>query len=240
MEYLKIKRSSSSRYAEMLMIQKNRKYGQVLREQTVSKRKPVLIEGAHDSGKSRMTTRLFDSALDIWGAKSKGEPVMLGAMRPIASWVEAGQIEEWHTLRYLEDQKSDKPKLRPWSNLKAWERADLLPEYISDTGAVVFIDDAHKLSGRKLQMARLCVMSSRMWVCSTSQLNRIPPNLRQVLMRREPTEIRLKTDVAYDVTTLGMWVVATLAVVIGWWEVALVIGGLKALSTGRRATRQEG
>lgn len=245
MEYLKIKRSSRGRYAEMLLIQKSRKYGQVLRETTVPKKKSILIEGAHDSGKSRMISRLFDSALDIWGAKSKLPPIMLNAQQPIGSWVEAGQIEEWYSDRWEkwaksieDDPEPPKNPMQTWKQLKPWQRIDLIPEYVAD-GAVLFIDDAHKLSGRKLLVARQSVMASRLWVASASQLNRIAPNIRQVMLKREPTEIKLKSDVAYDVTTLGMWVVAAVAVMVGWWEVALVIGGLKALSTGRRSARQD-
>ena len=52
-----------------------------------------------------------------------------------------------------------------------------LAEYIHETGALLFIDDAHRLTGRKLQAARACVMSARVWLMSASQENRLAPNL---------------------------------------------------------------
>ena len=108
-----------------------------------------------------------------------------------------------------------------------------------DTKAVLFIDDAHKLAGRKLQIARQCVLASRVFVIAASEEQRIPPNLRTIIMRRKPQVFRLDTEAAYDATHILMWIILASCLVIGWWEAALVIGGLKALGTGRRAARAD-
>ena len=50
----------------------------------------------------------------------------------------------------------------------------MLPDYCRDTNAVLFIDDAHKLAGRKLEIARLCVMASKIHVIAASEEQRIP------------------------------------------------------------------
>ncbi len=130
-------------------------------------------------------------------------------------------------------------QLRPWTKLKAWERAEALPDYIRDTGAVLFLDDCHKLAGRKLQIARECALAARVWVASASSENRIPPNLRSVMMRRDPQVIRLGTDVAYDATNVMTWMLALVLLAAGAWEASIVVAGLKALSNGRQAARQD-
>ena len=56
------------------------------------------------------------------------------------------------------------------------------PPPLVDTKAVLFIDDAHKLAGRKLQIARQCVLASRVFVIAASEEQRLPPNLRIVLL----------------------------------------------------------
>jgi hypothetical protein len=66
-----------------------------------------------------------------------------------------------------------------------------------------FIDDAHKLQGRKLQIARECALAARLWVVSASEEGRIGPSLCNVLMRRDPQLIRLDSEVAYDATAIG-------------------------------------
>jgi len=99
----------------------------------------------------------------------------------------------------------------------------------------VFIDDAHKLSGRKLQLARECLLASRLFVISASEEQRIPPNLRNVILRREPQIFRLDSDVSYDATKILMWSIIALCIMAGAWEAALVLGGLH----GRRAARAD-
>ena len=104
---------------------------------------------------------------------------------------------------------------------------------------MLFIDDAHKLAGRKLQIARKCVLSSRLFVIAASEEQRMPPNLRTVVMRRDPQIFRLNSEVSYDATNLFMWAFLVACLAAGWWEAALVLGGLKALGSGRRAARAD-
>jgi hypothetical protein len=82
-------------------------------------------------------------------------------------------------------------------------------------------------------------MATRLTVVAASEEQRLPPNLRPVLMRRDPQIFRLDSDVAYDATHILMWILLACSLVVGWWEAAFVIGGLKALGTGRRAARAD-
>ena len=242
MEYLKIKRAKSqvradgSRYAVPLLVTKTKKYGEVVSEQTISRTKPILITGAHDAGKTRWLTRLHERTEEIWGAKIKADPVFLDTLSPLSAWCDTPAVNAW----WNEEQKQLPLDERlPWKKLKQHERSDALAGYCKAKQPVLFIDDAHKLAGRKLQIARQCAMATRLTVISTSEENRLPPNLRPVLMRRDPQIFRLNTDVAYDATHILMWTLLACALVVGWWEAAFVIGGLKALGTGRRAARAD-
>ena len=91
----------------------------------------------------------------------------------------------------------------------------------------------------KLQIARECALAAKVWVASASSENRIPPNLRSVLMRRDPQVIRLGSDVAYDATNVMTWMLALVLLAAGAWEASLVVAGLKTLSQGRQAARQD-
>lgn len=246
MQYLRIRNSSrqvradGSTYAVPLHVKKSRKYGKVLSEESISRKRPVLVTGAHDSGKTRWLSRLHEHAQGIWGAKHKAEPLWLGALRPLAAWCDAPPVVDWwESSRKREEQTEAEAARKPWAKLKQWERAEVLPDYCRDTGAVLFIDDAHKLSGRKLQIARLCALAARIYVVSATEEQRIAPNLRTVLMRRDPQTYRLDTEAAYDATNLFMWLVIVSCMAAGFWEGALVLGGLKALGSGRRASRPD-
>ena len=250
MQYLKIRkgrsqiRADGSQYAVPLLVTKDRKYGNELDQTCITRKRPLLITGAHDSGKSRWLTRMYDDAMPIWGARHKSPPLFLSALRPLAAWSDTPCVRDWweegrkkETIKF-EDDDITPPRL-PWAKLKQWERSEALPDYCRDTGAVLFIDDAHKLAGRKLEIARLCVLSSRIHVVAASEEQRISPNLRAVIMRRDPQVFRLDSEVAYDATGLLMWLFIALSMGAGFWEVSLVLGGLKALGNGRRSSRQE-
>lgn len=248
MQYLKLRNSTrqvrkdGSKYTVPLYVHKaGGRFGKVTKEETVSTKKPILVTGAHDSGKSRWLSRMYEQERQIWGSKIKSPALWLGAFRPLAAWCETPQVMEWWEQRRVSSRTEEHPegKYKPWASLKQWERTEALPDYIEDTRAVVFLDDAHKLSGRKLQIARECVMASRIFVISASEEQRLPPNLRGVIDRRDPQTYRLGTDVAYDMTKPLVWMIVVVAMGAGWFELAMILGGMTALSSGGRSTRQE-
>lgn len=249
MQYLNIRKSKTqvradgTAYAVPLFVQKTRKYGTIIDQTAVTRKKPILVTGAHDSGKTRWLTRMYEDAKPIWGAKIKSEPLWLSATRPLAAWCDAECVINWWEKCRKEEEavqgKKKKEARKPWSKLKQWERSEVLPDYCRDTNAVLFIDDAHKLAGRKLEIARLCVMASKIHVVAASEEQRIPPNLRAVLMRRDPQIFRLDSEVAYDATSMLMWLFIAISMGAGFWEISVVLGGLKALGTGRRASRPD-
>jgi len=229
-------RADGSRYAVPVFVSKTRKYGKVTSEQTISIKTPILVTGAHDSGKTRWLTRLNEHGVAIWGAKHKAEPLYLDALSPIAAWCDSPAIGAWWDAQQT-TLPQDEQTL--WKSLKQHARTEALPDYCRENKAVLFIDDAHKLAGRKLQLARQCAMACRLSVVSASEEQRIPPNLRSVLMRRKPQIFRLDSEVAYDATHILMWLLLVSFLLVGWWEDALILGGLKALGTGRRAARAD-
>ncbi len=158
----------------------------------------------------------------------------MGGIRATGSWVEDKAFRAWY-----EEQKPEKGEdpLVPWNKFGVWGRADFLPLYCAKKRVVVFIDDAHKLNGQKLDMACRCIQAAKMWVVSSSGENQLPPSLRHVVLGANPQIINLDSDVAYDATGVLMWVMMALAAGVGMWEVAAVLGGLKMLGKGRWAAR---
>ena len=252
MQYLCMQRQKygadgASRHVIPIIKRKDRKYGPVVDTEVIGRKTPTLITGAHDSGKSRMLEKLHSEERAIWGKKIDSAALWLGALRPLGAWSDAEHVAAWWDARAATlaakvgaGGTAVKPDLlRPWAKLKAWERAEALPDYLRDTGAVLFIDDCHKLAGRKLQIARECALTAKVWIASASDEQRIPPNLRSVMMRRDPQVIRLGSDVAYDATNVLTWILALVLLASGAWEASIVVAGLKTLSGGRLAARQD-
>ncbi|MCX8050161.1 MAG: hypothetical protein N3A55_10965, partial [Methylohalobius sp.] len=127
---------------------------------------------------------------------------------------------------------------RHWSRLKAWERIDQLPVYLAQTKAVLFVDDAHLLSGRKLKVVQDCVRAAKVWVMTTADEGRLHPGLRKDVLSADPQIFRLGSEVAYDATAVFLWFMVALFASLGYWELAMAIAGLKMLGSGKRAAKQ--
>lgn len=235
-------RKDGTRTVTALVVDAPRKFApsKDRKETVISKKKCHLITGAHDSGKTRWLSRLRDEWQGIWGAKINAEPLWLGALAPLGSWVDHSGVGRWfddkETTKAEEDTRHTP---RQWAKLNQQQKADILPEYLRETGGILFIDDAHRLTGRKLQIARQCVIAAKIWVMTASQENRLAPNLRPIVERREPNRINLKTDASYDATGALVWFMVLASMGMGWWEISLVLGGLKMLGTGRRSSRPD-
>lgn len=158
------------------------------------------------------------------------EPVFISGMTPLSQWVAHDGIETWW--------ESDNTDL-PYKKVPAWKKPELIAMYLENTRAVLFIDDAHKLSNRKLQIAKACFNSAFRAVVAADDENRIPPSLRMPLLDSEPQFIRLNTDTAYDATNIVMLIAIVVSVLIGSTELAMLLGGFHFLSGGRRAGRQD-
>ena len=241
MRYLKLRTNTQPRACGAaaitpLIVDASRKYAKNKREKALQRSKCQLITGAHDSGKSRWLERLYESWSGIWGAKCKAPPIFLGGLQPISSWCDQVCLENWYGKKVLEP---DNQNMKPWVKLNQQQKCDLIADYLLESKALLFVDDAHKLTGRKLQIVRQAMLSSRIWLVAASAENRLPPNMRPLVERRGPQRTQLSTDASYDATGAIMWGAVALALAIGWWEVSLVIGGLKMLGTGRRAARPD-
>ncbi|PSU00022.1 hypothetical protein C9J03_25390 [Photobacterium gaetbulicola] len=240
MRFLKLRtdhkriRRDGSRYVTPLIVDAPRKFAPSgSRTETSLKRtRCQLITGAHDSGKSRWLARLRDSRSEIWGRKP--QPVLLEGLMPLSSWVEVKGIERWYAeFTAGEDNPTS------WQRLNLQQKADLLADYLLDTQALLFVDDAHRLTGRKAQVARRCMMSAKLWLVAASEEGRLPPSIRPVIERRDPQRTNLESDVSYDTTKALVWFLVALCVVAGAWEAGAVIGGLQMLGSGRRSARAD-
>jgi len=255
---------------KFIRINKNNRYQPEIKAKTgymgrftengvISKRRNILITGAHHSGKTKGINRLYEDAENIWYhqvkpykyTENKGklehdkpilergqtlddwqfpEPVFLSGLEPISKWYANDGVIEWW---------NEKNPERPHNKIPAWKRVEILPEYLADTRAILFIDDAHKLTGRKLQIAKLCMESAYRVVMTASDENRLSPNIRRTFLETKPQVIRLNSDVAYDATHIVIWFFVVLLMITGSTELAMALGAFEMLKGGRRGAKQD-
>jgi len=243
MRFLKLRtdhkrvRKNGSPYITPLIVDSPRRFApsKDRKESTFKRTQCQLITGAHDSGKSRWLSRLIEKHDGIWG--NQHQPVLLETLLPMTSWVENEAVAQWYEKRRKTTENRDLKT--EWRRLNLQMKADALSEYLLDTGALLFVDDAHKLTGRKAQVARSCLLSSNIWVMTASEEGRLPPSVRPVIERRNPQRTNLLTDASYDTTKALIWFIVAMCVVAGAWEAGAVVGGLQMLGSGRRSARAD-
>lgn len=112
---------------------------------------------------------------------------------------------------------------------------DQLIEWAED--AIIMIDNAHKLTGRKLNVALLLMEKSKNFILTTTNIQSLPTSLRLFVMRKNPHHIDLKTSASFDYTyvliLLGM---LTAAITVGW-EVAAILSMFGVLASQRGASK---
>ncbi len=103
MQFLTIKKHQRKRkdgrpHAQAFVIKKTRKYVQVIEQKGISTKKPVLITGAHASGKSYWLDRLHNDAERVW-AQIEAKPLFLSAVRSLSAWTDVKHLELWWANR---------------------------------------------------------------------------------------------------------------------------------------------
>ncbi|MEY3280246.1 MAG: hypothetical protein RL674_231, partial [Pseudomonadota bacterium] len=187
--------------------------GRVIENKIISKKTNLLITGSHHSGKTRAITRLYENAQNIWSAQirpyaftrntkllatdkpvlNQGESladwkypqaVFLCGISPMSKWVDHEGIETWW---------NENNPASPYQKIPAWKKTELIALYLRDTRAVLFIDNAHRLTGRKLVIAKECIANAYRAVIACSDENRLSPSIRRPFLETKPQIIRLNT-----------------------------------------------
>lgn len=205
--------------------ERERRFGKVVEERVLSVTRDILISGPHASGKSRWLDKLHQQAVEVWG--SKKELLYLRSIEPLQRWYEDPRVVAHATGRGLN-----------WQKLKSYERADELIRWVTDQKVLVMMDDAHKLTGRKLDVATRVAGAARQVIVSAFDEQQIPISLRLLLVQRRPQRVLLESKAAYDATSVTLWLTILIAMLAGWWQLAAVMGGMKVLAGGRRAAKQ--
>ncbi|MEI7796709.1 MAG: hypothetical protein WCI06_08755 [Methylococcaceae bacterium] len=230
--------------------------GAFIDSKTISKKQNLLITGNHHSGKTRAIRKLYESAEQIWRGQLKPykftratvaatkpmlkpnetaelwqfpAAVFICGSAPMSKWLDHQGVADWWD-------KENEPK---YAKIPAWKRCELLPKYLRATRAVLFVDDADKLTGRKLVIAKECIDRAYRVVIACTDENRLSPSIRRQFLETKPQEIRLTSEVAYDATHVLVWLFVAFAMFAGSPELAALIGVFELMKGGRRASKQD-
>jgi hypothetical protein len=206
--------------------QKSRKWGPATFEQALRCRQDVAIYGPHSAGKSRWLARMHDNAPMLW---TRRPALLLRGLDPLATWLEQPALIDWHATR---------ENVPSWEKLRQSDKLAALRQWVDECKPVVLLDDAHKLTGRKADIAVALVRAAGVVVHTASEETRVGLSLRMALQARSPQVVRLASEAAYDYTGALVWVLCLICAAAGAWPIAGAIAGLKVLGRGNRAAKQ--
>jgi len=176
------------------------------KEQYIKKTKSVLITGQADSGKTRNLTKIWDKRAIIW---QKKKFIYFDSIMPLTQWLDQ---EQKYTTK---------------SGLKQWQKVKELEKFCKDNKPIVFIDNCHKLTGRKLDIAKNCSFKNIVYATAIAE-NKIPPTIRQIITHNGE-RFNLGTSASFD-GTLGLIIILSLlAFMFGYSEIGVLIGVLAML-----------
>lgn len=247
MKFLNIKRNGGQRKdgttrAQVYFEHKSKKFGNLISSRHIGRTRNILISGGYNSGKSKIVYKFWQARKEIWG-KDRGF-IKLSGLGTIAEYTDTPTLRNF----YNAIPKGDNAELieffnsnegREFKKLRQHEKIENLILYIKHNNTVLIIDDANRLTNRKLEIAKRCIEHCKLFVVATSEEQRLATSLRTVIMNANTEHIRLDTKASYDMTAVLIYLIIVATAVGGWYELALVMGGLKALSSGRGATRKD-
>jgi hypothetical protein len=228
MDYLFIKRGSAqqaNRGQRWINLRRQRAYRSLpYEDHYIQKTRDIWLLGPPQCGKSKAIGQLIDKSAELW----RHWPIMhCRATDPITRWTMQPALTQ-----HLQGQGMA---------IKAMggeERIDAMLDWARQCPMVLIIDDAHALSGRKLELIVQLAQEARLVVMGAISEQALHPSLRTCLQRRAPQVLTFSSETPYDATVTLVCILLLMALAAGWYELAAALTTARALGHGPLASRQ--
>ncbi len=192
-------------------------------DQYIKKTRDIWLLGPPQCGKTSAMRQLIDKSAEVW----RRWPILhCQATDPIGRWSTQDAV-----VQHLQAQGVVK-------RLSAEERIDALLSWAGQCQWVLLIDDAHALSGRKLDLIVQLAQKARLVVMGALSEQALHPSLRTCLQRRGPQVLNFRSETPYDATVTLVCLLFLMALAAGWYELAAALTTARALGHGPLASRQ--
>lgn len=227
MDHLTIKRGLAQpddRGIRWINLRHRRAYrSEIYEDHYIKKTRDIWLLGPPQCGKTKAMRQLIDKSSQVW----RRWPILhCQATDPISRWTSQDALQA-----HLQAQGVVK-------KLSTEERIDALMSWASQCQWVLLIDDAHALSGRKLDLMVQLAQKARLVVMGAISEQALHPSLRTCLQRRAPQVLNFRSETPYDATVTLVSLLFLLALAAGWYELAAALTTARALGHGPLASRQ--
>jgi hypothetical protein len=228
MEYLTIKKGSANSTTpgqRWINLRRVRAYrNSPCEDHYIRKTQDLWLLGPPQCGKSKAIRQLTEKSAVLW---CRWPTLKCHATEPISRWTSQAALAQHLQGLGIESKK-----------LGAEDRIDALLQWAGQCPIVLIIDDAHALSGRKLELIVQLAQKARVVVMGALSEQALHPSLRTCLQRRSPQVLTLNSEAPYDATITLVCILLLIAMAAGWYELAAAMTTARALGHGPLASRQ--
>ena len=217
--YMKFKKAKSTRGTGtrfLVWAEKKRKWANKSKEKYISKKKSIIIEGLHASGKTREIEKIRRRSKEVWGNKTL---IYIRATDSMADWF-AKNLSKDDEQKLIEANKEDAETII--ANIKK-QHIKIAQLTNKADGAVLLLDDIDKLIGKKKEIVKDLVRVSGVVVATASDYRDIDNTVERQLKNKGIEVLKMTSEASYDGTYILFAVFVLMLIAIGQPEMAMLI-----------------
>lgn len=221
MQFFRIKKVKNRNYKSLIFRERKRKYEKES-DTYISKTKPIIIYGKAAAGKSKEIYKLWEQKNSVWD-ESKFNFIWFSGTDSITEILHKNLNDEDNAKfsddKYEEYLDSD-IDLDEHIN-KQYIKVRILSEKAKNS--IVFMDDTDKLTGKKLEIAKDLLRSSKNFIITATEEHSINKTIRHIVIRKNPTIIDLNSSTSYDATNIVFVMFILGLFTTGMYEAAMLV-----------------
>jgi hypothetical protein len=225
-----------NRSAELYFREKKTRKSKKEKATYISKNKNILISGEVASGKTKELLKLYNYKETLYNNKrvKTNKFIYFNCNISLSEILEIFEttlqtenktlsIKELQTkLDNIEEDQDE--ELDPKQRKTLYTRLTTLEEY--SKGAIIFIDDINKASGRKLEVLKELIRNSKIWIATTTNSHNINQNLQKNMNLKNKDsyyKFTLNTTQAVDATNVLFIIFIIFLIVVGQTDMAILL-----------------
>ncbi len=221
MQFFRLKNNKNHLFKSIILRTRAKKYDKEI-DTYISKVKPIMILGKAASGKSKQLGRLWDNKESIWD-KNKYNFIWFSGIDSITE-ILYKNIKDNDSANFAEDKYEEYLEediaIDDYIN-KQYMRIMILIEKAKNS--ILFIDDADKLTGKKLEIIKDMLRNCKTFVLSAEEDTTINKTIYQMVLRKKPTIIDLNSETSYDGTNILLVIFILGLFGTGMYELAMLV-----------------
>jgi Cdc6-like AAA superfamily ATPase len=222
---------NTKRCVEVYFREKKTRQSKKEKSTYISKNKNILITGEVASGKTKELHKLYNQKENIYNSTKRTNNfiyfncnISLSEILDIFEenlentnqQIDIKDIQ--HHIENIEDQEETTDKRTMYKRVKELEQYS--------NGAILFVDDIHKASGRKLETLKHLLKNCKIWVVTAKSSHNINQNLQKSMrLKFDDTyyNFTLPTTQAVDATNILFIIFIIFLVTIGQTDMAILL-----------------